>query len=125
MTFRKFCSTKGVISALLIISWLASCVPARQFDELKQKENDCQAENSKLNSKNHDLNTELTELKANMEKLSKEVNTLVNDTNECGIELRRIIGLNDELTKSYDKLLANNEKMLAGNSEETKKLVGQ
>jgi len=125
MFFRKIATINAAILTVFIAVYLSSCVPARQFDELKKKEQDCQAENSKLKSSNQDLNTQITELKAKMEKLSKDINNLTADSTQRGTDLRRLTGLYSELTKSYDKLLANNEKMLAGSTEETKKLIAQ
>ena len=65
---------------LAVMSVISSCVPSRQFDELKAKEQKCQDENKKLQSENQDLNTNVTELNAAMEKLSRDMNDLVKDS---------------------------------------------
>jgi len=110
---------------LAVLMGASSCVPSRQFDELKAKEQKCQDDNKRLQGENQDLNTRLTEMGANMEKLSRDMNDLVKDSLERGESYRRLTSLYNELTKSYDKLLANNEKLLAGSNDETKKLIGQ
>ncbi len=110
---------------LTVALFISSCVPSRQFDELKKKEQTCQDENKKLQSENQDLNTKVTELNANMEKLSRDMNDLVKDSLKRGEDYRRLTSLYDQLTKSYDKLISNNEKLLAGSNDETKKLIGQ
>jgi chemotaxis protein MotB len=102
-----------------------SCVPSRQFDDLKKKEQTCQDENSKLTSENHDLNTKITELTGSMEKLKSDLSIMANDSMKRGEDYRRLNSLYTELMKSYEKLLSNNEKMLAGSNEETKKLLAQ
>jgi chemotaxis protein MotB len=110
---------------LAIVFCITSCVPSRQFDELKAKEQKCQDEIKRLQSENQDLNTKLTELNAAMEKLSRDFNDLVKDSLKRGEDYRRLTSLYKELTNSYDKLLANNEKLLSGSNEETRKLIAQ
>lgn len=116
----------NVIPVFLAVAiGISSCVPSRQFDELKTKEQKCQDENKKLQSDNLDLNTRVTELTSNMDKLTKDMNELVRDSLKRGEDYRRLTSLYNELTKSYDKLLSNNEKLLAGSDQETKKLIAQ
>jgi len=116
----------GLFLTVLAVSiYLTSCVPARQFEDLQKKEKTCQDENSKLKSDNQHLTTTNTELASQVEDLQKRISNLVKDTTEGGSSNRRLTGLYNELMKSYDKLLGNNEKLLAGNTEETKKLIAQ
>lgn len=100
-----------------------SCVPARQFEDLKKKEKTCQDENTRLKNENQNLSTENTELKSSSSEMQKNLSSLSNDTSTMGTAYQRLTGLYNELTKSYDKLLSNNEKLLAGNTEETRKLI--
>src|SRR6185503_20892439 len=94
-----------LLSFLSVVAALSSCVPARQFDELKQKEQSCREENKKLTSENQDLNTRVTELNANMEKLTKDLADLVKDSIRRESDYQRVTSLCNELNKSYDKLL--------------------
>lgn len=110
---------------LALAASISSCVPSRQFDELKTKEQKCQDENKRLTSENQDQNTKITELNASMEKLSRDMNDLVKDSLKRGEDYRRLTNLYNELTKSYDQLLSNKEKLLAGSNDETKKLIAQ
>ncbi len=100
-----------------------SCVPARQFEDIKKKEQTCQEENTKLKNDNQNLNTENTELKSSSAEMQKNISQLSKDTAKMGSDYQRLTSLYNELTNSYDKLLSNNEKLLAGNTEETKKLI--
>ncbi|CAN5384848.1 OmpA family protein [soil metagenome] len=110
---------------LAIVAGITSCVPSRQFDELKTKEQKCSDENKRLTSENQDQNTKITELNSKMEKLSSDMNDLVKDSLKRGEDYRRLTSLYNELTKSYDQLLSNKEKLLAGSNDETKKLISQ
>lgn len=103
----------------------ASCVPARQFSEMKTKYNACSEEGMKLSSENQKLSTELTELQGANKELLKKINSLVTDTLTSSSSYRKLSSIYNELSKSYDQLLKNNEKLLSGNNEETKKLIVQ
>ena len=116
----------GAFLSIIVASlYLSSCVPARQFEDLKKKEKDCQDENVRLKSENQQLGTTNTELSAEISDLRKRIAGLQKDTLEQGASGRRVSALYNELMKSYDKLLSNNEMLLAGNTAETKKLIAQ
>ena len=104
---------------------IISCVPSRQFEDLKKQEQSCQEENSKLKSDNHDLVTKITELTSDMEKLKKDMNEMAQDSLKRGEDYRRLTNLYNQLMSSYDKLLSNDEKMIAGSEAETRKLLAQ
>jgi len=111
--------------AYVSIAFLQSCVPARQFDDMKKRERTCQDENTRLKDENQNLQTENTELKSSSAEMRKQITDLVKDTTDMGTDYQRLTSLYNELTKSYEKLLANNEKLLAGSTEETRKLIVQ
>ena len=113
-----------VIPAVLLL-FISSCVPERQFNELQSKEKQCREEADSLRNENRDLRSANAEFTTRNEKLSKDVQTLANDTMQMGTAMSRLNGLYGELNKSYDRLIANQEKMLAGSNAETKKLISQ
>lgn len=114
---------KSSFYLLLLIT--SSCVPARQYTEMKTKLQACNEDGMRLSSENQKLSTNLTEVSAANKELEKRVNALIVDTLSSGGSLRRITSVYNELSKAYEKLIANNEKLLNGNTEETKKLIGQ
>lgn len=113
------------IGMYVMSAYLISCVPSRQYEEVKMKQKQCEDENERLKGDNQNLTTKVTELSESVEELGKSVKKLQEDTSATGVSFRRISTLYNELTKSYDKLLANKEKLLAGNSEETRKIIAQ
>jgi chemotaxis protein MotB len=115
--------SRAVLTFITIVSVLFSCVPAKQFEDVKAKEKNCQEAYSRAKNENEALQNENTELKASSAEMQKSISRLARDTTEMGISYQRLTSLFTELNKSYDKLLANNEKLLAGNSEETKRLI--
>jgi chemotaxis protein MotB len=111
------------ILVLTIGYGVSSCVPARKFEEMKEKRERCEEQNAKLRIDNQQLVIRTVELEAEMDKLSKDIVALMKDTAEQGTTYRRLNNTYHDLTDSYEKLLANNEKLLSGNSAETRKLI--
>jgi len=116
---------KSSLILISAISLLASCVPSRMYDELKAGKSRCEEENSKLKAENLEWNTNKEELTRSVQDLQRENTMLKNDTSSCGLASRRLTSLYNELSNSYEKLLENNDKLMASNQGETKKLISQ
>lgn len=112
---------------LVIITGLmfSSCVPSRMFDDLNAKKLKCDEENARLKAEQLEYATKKEEMERTNKDLSREVNYLKTDTTTMGTANRRLTSLYNELTKSYELLTANNDKLLASNQGETKKLILQ
>ena len=119
----KSTSLRLILAASFISSIFFSCVPERQFEDLKKKEKSCEDDNARLKTENEQNHTAIIELERQVAELKKSTDDLVKDSTGQGRSYRRLTDLYGELTKSYDKLLSNNEKLLAGNTEETRKLI--
>ena len=114
------------LSAIVVsVLALASCVPSRQYDELQAKEKQCRDELEKLKTENRDLNSAHADLNVRIDNLSKENQGLIRDTTNLGTAMARINSLYNELNKSYDRLISNQEKTIQGSTAETKKLIAQ
>ncbi|MDP4267696.1 MAG: hypothetical protein Q8880_09730 [Bacteroidota bacterium] len=103
--------------------FIISCVPARQFDDLKARSNKCEDDLAKYKSENQDLTNKNMEMTSLIETQNKKIKNLVIDTAELGNTLKRITVNYHELDKTYESLLQNNAKLLNDNSDETKKIV--
>lgn len=112
-----------VLSAITIS--VTSCVPSRMFDELNTNKLKCDEENARLKAENLEFTTKKGEMELTIKDLQREVNYLRNDTATLGTGNRRLNGLYNELTSSYERLVANNEKLAASSQGETKKLILQ
>ena len=119
---KKFLNLVGVIT---VITALASCVPARQYDEMKMRKATCDEENSKLRSENTNYATQNKELTSSVADLKREKEKLETDTTTLGTAQRRLTSLYNELNDSYEKLLRNNDRMMKDKNDETKKVIGQ
>ena len=116
---------KKIVFYIGMIIYITSCVPARQYDELKSKKSKCEEEAEKLKASNLEMTTRGKESSEQIEQDKKNIDKLKQDTTSLGTDIRRMNALYKSLTESYDKLNNNNEKLLASNQSETKKVINQ
>jgi len=102
---------------------MASCVPSRQYEELKQKQANCEDEREKLTSENRTLNADNDELKADLETIQKRVNELKEDTAYLGKRHRQTSAKYTELNKINDDLLRKLKDMRSEGDLENRKLL--
>mgnify|MGYP002075156292 CR=1 FL=1 len=120
----KFCAY--LFPALITGGFLlSSCVPARQFDEMKAAREKCDNELAELRSRQETYTARDKELNIKLEELNRQVKSLVTDTSSLGLSLRRLTSSYDKLNSTYDQLLAKNEQMMKGKDEDNRKLMGQ
>jgi chemotaxis protein MotB len=103
--------------------YMASCVPARQFEELKNKEKKCVADLAELKASSLSCSTKLTECENDVQILKRKVSNLQNDTMVMGNSMRLLTKNYDKLNQTYDLLLSKNKELLEGNANENKLLV--
>lgn len=113
------------LCAFAIVAFaVSSCVPARQFEEVKAKQKKCEEESATLRTQNQEFSTKLTELNTQLSEVQRRRSSLEQDTSSIGKSLRAITRNYDKLNDTYELLLQKNKELLAGNAEETKKLSG-
>jgi len=105
--------------------YLSSCVPARQFDDMKAARERCDSELAELKAKYETFTAREKELNVKVEELSKQAKTLSGDTASLGLSLRRLTSSYDKLNSTYDLLLQKNEQLMRGKEDDNKKLMGQ
>tara|TARA_R110000868_G_scaffold333354_2_gene594172 strand:+ start:201 stop:1202 length:1002 start_codon:yes stop_codon:yes gene_type:complete len=113
---------KYSIVALICGLFLFACVPARKFDEIKQKKELCEEQREALKEQNRKLDEDFTEIKDKYDLLSRRSTMLTTDTTVLGKSLRQMTKNYDKLNQTYQLLLDNNKKLLEGNQAETSKL---
>lgn len=109
--------------AILVISSIFSCVPARKYEELNAKYKSCSEENESFRTSNKELEEKTTELTASVEQLKKAIASLENDTTIMGNSLRLMTTNYDNINKTYQLLLDKNNELLSGNKTTTEKLT--
>lgn len=117
--------TNSLISLLLVLLFLNSCVPQRKFEELSVKSKLCQEENSRLKTENQDVSSKNNELIVKLSESVKASESLSKDTSDIGAALRKYTRLHGDLNNTYEKLIEQNEKLSSGNAEETRKIIAK
>ncbi len=109
---------------IFLIVLLASCVPLKQYKDLKSKNQQCEDERAYLKTQQKELSEKINELNIQIDKLNKQVSGLSLDTASLGYskrslteQLNRMTKLNEELNvllkkKSFETT-AENQKLLA------------
>lgn len=108
---------------LTLVVGVSACVPARQFEELKTKQEQCEEARSSLNSEKQDLETERNELSAENETLQRSVEFLTGDTARIGISLRKMTKQYDKINALNDELLRKQTQLREGSAAENRKLA--
>ncbi|HNQ12468.1 MAG TPA: OmpA family protein [Bacteroidia bacterium] len=109
----------------LCVFVLSSCVPARKFEETNMAYKKCLEENEKYKADMLELETKNKDAQISISDQKKLIEQLSNDTATLSMNNRRVNTLYNELNNSYERLVANNDKLLQSNMNETKKLIVQ
>ncbi len=113
---------RNAVLGLLAIAFITSCVPARKYEEIKNKRELCEEERSALKEQNRKLDEDFKEIQQAHEKLTTRVKGLTNDTTVMGKSLRLMTKNYDKLNNTYELLLEKNQELLKGSQRETKEL---
>ncbi|HEU4719429.1 MAG TPA: hypothetical protein VFU15_16405 [Bacteroidia bacterium] len=115
------------ISALALLAAVAltTCVPARKYDEEKQKREEAEKQLADLKAQNQDYETKNKELDQQLADSKKQVAGLISDTSGCGMRYRLLTSQYDQLTANYELLLKQNKDLMARQSNENTQLVGK
>ncbi len=102
-----------------------SCVPTRQFQELKNKNGKCVAERDSLKSFNESLTVKNTEMKSEIDELNKEIA----DLSSSKADLEDSVSFYSRKYRAYQNLYnditKNKNKASASNDKETKLLLAE
>lgn len=112
-----------ILNAAVISTVFFSCIPARQYEELKAKYETCTSERTTLSVSNGKLETELNETKAKLDAMAKEKEILIKDSATMGIALRRMQEQYDKINKLNDELLKKQAELQKGSEAENLKLM--
>ncbi len=116
---------KFIFSVLILTSIIISCVPSRQFEELKQRNQNCESERDELKNTNEELTVKNTEMASEMQVLNKRLSSLSSDTSIMGNSYRILTTQYDKINQLYNELLDKQRQLRDGNIEETKKILIQ
>ena len=115
--------TYRILSILIIIATLSSCVSPKVVEEIKQQRQQTFQENQEIKKENTSLSTENIELKDKLSRLNSEITQLISDSTTRAASCRQLQSQLDDLNEAYDLLTAKNSQMMSNKAEETKKLL--
>ncbi|MCK9255028.1 MAG: OmpA family protein [Bacteroidales bacterium] len=114
---------KQMFIILAIASVVFSCVPARQFEDVKALKDKYQEERDELKKENERLTSSNNELQAQFDKLKGDNNALATDTLIKGNAYRTLTVQYDKINDLYSQLLANQEKLRQGADADAQKAM--
>lgn len=111
-----------LFNLLIILSLVIfSCVPAKKYNDLLEREKVCSTELEKYKASSLDFEGKYTDLVTRHDVAKKEIDALVMDTTELGLKLRllhiqydKIVDENEHLQTKFDKLRLSGAKETAG-----------
>lgn len=115
---------KRITFSILLSSLLFACVPARKYEEMKERRMACEEQNTALKERTRELDEQLTETQSKFEDFERRLKGLQADTTVQGKSLRTLTKNYDKLNETYDLLLEKNRDLLAGNAADNKRLFG-
>ncbi|NSW44523.1 MAG: OmpA family protein [Bacteroidales bacterium] len=119
--------TKNLFIILIFISTISlfSCVPLKQYKDLKSKNEQCEDERGYLKNQNKELSEKITELQTLIDKLNKQINELNLDTASKGYAMRTQTEQLTRMTKLNEELNNLLKKKNFENTSENQKLLTQ
>ncbi len=116
---------KGKILLLTCLFLIASCVPARHFNEISDKSKKLETERDQLMADNERLTVENTEMKAQREMVEKERLRFAADSIKKNAEISKLRTDLLQLNKRYEDLQSANDALLQGSARETRRLLNE
>lgn len=116
---------KTLSLAVLVGCSLFACVPAKQYNLLKDNNAKCEDERARLKRDNDSLNVKARELASANMVLQREKAALISDSTKRQIDFANLKDNNQKLQDRYDDLNAAHEALLKGTQSESKRLLAE
>lgn len=116
---------KKLVSLMVVTAVVFSCVPAKKYEDLKAKNEQCQKELARYQSENEQFkteNTELTQLLASKKAELEEFETELSETKRKFLEKEQQY---DKLKKLHDDILVRYDRLLDNSSKENSNLTSK
>ncbi len=112
-----------LISGIIVLA--ISCVPARKYQEMTSKVDNCENNRAELIEKNKELEIRVLDLEDKITKLTSDVNLLTHDTMVTGNSLRKMTLQYDKINKLNDELIDKIRQLQKSNETESVKLMSE
>ncbi len=110
---------RKIAIAILSISFLAACIPAKKVEDITRKKEICEEQRAALEEANRKLDEDFTEVNEKYQDLLKNHKSLMTDTTVHGRSLRLMTKNYDQLNETYELLLSKNRELLEGREIES------
>lgn len=114
-----------IIITIIGVFMVTSCVPVRQFQDLKERNQKCEEERDYLKSQNKELSEKSAEDQLAITKIQKQLDALKLDTLTLGTSLRKMITQYDKINQLNDELMVKLKQKNIESTEEAKKILAQ
>lgn len=115
---------KTLIPALVVLVALTtSCVPGRQYEEVKTQRDQLLAEQETLRAKSKSAIESQKDMEVKIESLERKVKTLQEDTAMMGTSTRKLRNQYDKLLALNDQLLDKSDRARSGTEAERQQLL--
>jgi len=121
----KLLANQLVTGIILFLFVGVSCVPVRQYQDMKARNSKCEEERDYLKNQNKELSEKSAETEINMGKFQKRLDALQLDTLTLGTSLRKMITQYDKINQLNDELMKKLKLKNIESSEEAQKLLVQ
>jgi chemotaxis protein MotB len=119
-------SVQVILSALIFFLFVGvSCVPVRQYQDMKTRSEKCEEERDFLKNQNKEISEKSTETDLSISKMQKRIDALQLDTLTMGTSLRKMTTQYDKINELNDELMLKLKQKFTESSEESKKLLVQ
>lgn len=112
-------------AAMFFLLISVSCVPARQYQDMKARNTKCEEERDYLKTQNKELSEKSAETDLNANKNQRKLDALQLDTLTLGTSLRKMIVQYDKINQLNDELMSKLKLKNIESSDEAKKLLVQ
>jgi chemotaxis protein MotB len=113
------------VSAIYVGLILSSCVPAKEFQALQDKNVKCEEERERFSIENEALEVNLKELDSKYKVMKAEYEQLVADSLSRSVKMNRLRDDNQRLSSRYAELQELQKSIMAGSQKETRKVLTQ
>lgn len=114
-----------ILATITTLYFIVSCVPVRQYQDMKSRSEKCEEERDYLKNQNKELTEKSAETDLNVTKVQKQLDALKLDTLTLGTSLRKMIVQYDKINQLNDELMQKLKSKNIESAEEAQKLLVQ
>lgn len=114
-----------IITSIVALAYLTSCVPLNRFKDLQNENSQCVSQRDSLDNALTDAQTTNTELQGELDKTLKIVDSLKRDTTNLGNKLRELGDERNRLDELNNNLMQKQSNLIKENAREAKRILAE